>query len=110
MLDSVRCRPSRSVAPPLDKGTPGESRGGKATGPRCPPTRPRTGTLQQWGEYRPATANLRKTCLKPEYASLYPEVPPNIWLGAAGVAAQVAARLRRSAGSNYWATEASAAG
>ena len=33
------------------------------------------------------TANLRKTCLKPEYASLYPEVPANIWLGAAGVAA-----------------------
>ena len=48
------------------------------------------------------TANLRKACLKPEYASLYPEVPPNIWLGAAGVAAHVAARLRRSAGSNYW--------
>jgi hypothetical protein len=47
------------------------------------------------------TPNLRKTCLKPEYASLYPEVPPNIWLGAAGVAARVAARLRGSADSNY---------
>ena len=42
------------------------------------------------------TANLRKTCLKPEYASLYPEVGSNIWLGAAGVAARVAARLRGS--------------
>jgi hypothetical protein len=41
---------------------------------------------------------LRKTCLKPEYASLYPEVPPNIWVGALGVAARVAARLRRSGG------------
>ena len=48
------------------------------------------------------TANLRKTCLKPEYASLYPEVPPNIWLGAAGVAAHVAARFRRSSGFNDW--------
>ena len=46
------------------------------------------------------TPNLRKPCLKPEYASLYPEVPPNIWLGAAGVAARVAARLRASADSN----------
>ncbi len=41
---------------------------------------------------------LRKTCLKPEHTSLYPEVPANIWLGAAGVAARVAARLRRSSG------------
>jgi hypothetical protein len=48
------------------------------------------------------TANLRKTCLKPEYASLYPEVPPNIWVGAAGVAARVAARLRRSVNSYPW--------
>ena len=42
---------------------------------------------------------LRKACLKPEHTSLYPEVPANIWLGAAGVAARVAARLRRSSGS-----------
>ena len=48
------------------------------------------------------TANLRKTCLKPEYASLYPEVRPNIWLGAAGVAARVAARLRGLADFNNW--------
>jgi hypothetical protein len=41
---------------------------------------------------------LRKACLKPEHASLYPEVPANIWLGAAGVAARVAARLRRERG------------
>jgi len=38
---------------------------------------------------------LRKACLKPVYATLYPDVAPNIWLGAAGVAARVAARLRR---------------
>ena len=48
------------------------------------------------------TPNLRKTCLKPEYASLYPEVPPNIWLGAGGIAARVASRLRRSVDSNPW--------
>jgi hypothetical protein len=41
---------------------------------------------------------LRKTCLKPEYATRYPEIPANIWLGAAGVAARVAARLRHSSG------------
>ena len=41
---------------------------------------------------------MRKACLKPELASLYPEVLPNIWLGAAGVAARVAARLRRERG------------
>jgi hypothetical protein len=63
------------------------------------PGRP-AGILQQWREWRSVTANLRKTCLKPEYASLYPEVPPNIWLGAAGVAARVAARLRGSADSS----------
>jgi hypothetical protein len=48
------------------------------------------------------TPNLRKTCLKPEFASLYPQVPPNIWLGAAGVAARVAARLRSSGDANAW--------
>ena len=41
---------------------------------------------------------VRKTCLKPEHASLYPEVAANIWVGAAGVAVRVAARLRRERG------------
>jgi len=45
---------------------------------------------------------LRKACLKTEHASLYPEVPANIWLGAAGVAARVAARLRRERGPDQW--------
>ena len=42
----------RSIAPPLDKGTPGESRGRKATGPRCPLTKSPSGNPQQWREYR----------------------------------------------------------
>jgi hypothetical protein len=80
---------------------PGELRsrsGRKATGPRCP-WRRRTARATV-ARVPSVTANLRKTCLKPEYASLYPEVSPNIWLGAAGVAARVAARLRTSADSN----------
>jgi hypothetical protein len=58
--------------------------------------------VQPWTSIPSVTPNLRKTCLKPEYASLYPEVPPNIWLGAAGVAARVTARLRSSGDSNNW--------
>jgi hypothetical protein len=58
-------------------------------------------TLQTVARIPSVTANLRKTCLKPAYASLYPEVRPNIWLGAAGVAARVAARLRSSGDPNH---------
>ena len=41
---------------------------------------------------------MRKVLLKPEYAALYPGVPPGVWLRAAAGAAQVALRLQHGCG------------
>jgi hypothetical protein len=40
---------------------------------------------------------MRKARLRPEYAQLYPEVLPDVWLGAAGVAVRVVRQQERAA-------------
>jgi hypothetical protein len=40
---------------------------------------------------------MRKARLRPEFADLYPEVLPDVWLGAAGVALHVARQQERAA-------------
>jgi hypothetical protein len=39
---------------------------------------------------------MRKARLRPEYAHLYPEVLPDVWLGAAGVALHVVRQQERA--------------
>jgi hypothetical protein len=40
---------------------------------------------------------MRKARLRPEYAHLYPEILPDVWLGAAGVALHVGRQQERAA-------------